>query len=58
MLTCRRPAQVLQKAGVDKGFRLTSNSRNEAMFQEAAIFANHLKLLEKDMKLYMRVVEG
>jgi hypothetical protein len=51
---------VKQKWGLslEKNFRATSNSRNEAMFKEASTFATHLRTVEKDLTTLERDIEG
>jgi hypothetical protein len=43
---------------MEKNFRATSNSRNEAMFREASMFAAHLRQVEKDLTAWERDIEG
>lgn len=43
---------------VEKNFKPTSNSRNEAMFKEATKFANHLRQVETDLKTWQREIES
>lgn len=49
---------VRQKVGADRGFKPTSNARNEAMFKEATDFAALIKVLEKDIRALEKNVEG
>ncbi|GBF94371.1 TBC1 domain family member 2A [Raphidocelis subcapitata] len=51
---------VKQKWGLtmEKNFRATSNSRNEAMFKEASMFAAHLRQVEKDLTAWERDIEA
>ncbi|KIZ01499.1 hypothetical protein MNEG_6464 [Monoraphidium neglectum] len=51
---------VKQKWGLslEKNFRATSNSRNEAMFKEASMFAAHLRQVEKDLTAWERDIES
>ena len=44
--------------GQDKGFIQTTNSRNEAMMNEAGEFASHLKRCEKDIRALKQTTEG
>ncbi|KIZ05410.1 hypothetical protein MNEG_2545 [Monoraphidium neglectum] len=50
---------VKQKWGLslERNFRATSNSRNEAMFREASMFAAHLRQVEKDLTSWERDIE-
>jgi hypothetical protein len=52
--------QCKQKWGLslEKNFKATSNSRNEAMFREASTFAGHLRQVEKDLTAWQRDLEG
>lgn len=52
--------QAKQKWGLslEKNFKATSNSRNEAMFREATTFAGHLRQVEKDLTAWQRDLEG
>lgn len=51
---------VKQKWGLsmERNFRATSNSRNEAMFREASTFAAHLRQVEKDLTSWERDIEA
>ena len=42
---------------MERNFRATSNSRNEAMFREASVFAAHLRQVEKDLTAWERDIE-
>jgi hypothetical protein len=35
----------------------TSNARNEAMFKEATVFAQHLRVVEKELNQWQRDIE-
>jgi hypothetical protein len=35
----------------------TSNARNEAMFKEATVFAQHLRIVEKELNQWQRDIE-
>lgn len=49
-----------QKWGMsmEKNFRTTSNARNEAMFKEATVFAQHLRIVEKELNQWQRDIES
>eukprot|EP00882_Tetradesmus_deserticola_P033821 GHRQ01038670.1.p1 GENE.GHRQ01038670.1~~GHRQ01038670.1.p1 ORF type:complete len:241 (+),score=72.66 GHRQ01038670.1:169-891(+) len=49
-----------QKWGMsmEKNFRATSNSRNDAMFKEATGFAQHLRTVEKELNQWQRDIES
>eukprot|EP00879_Flechtneria_rotunda_P003541 GHRR01003775.1.p1 GENE.GHRR01003775.1~~GHRR01003775.1.p1 ORF type:complete len:313 (+),score=114.22 GHRR01003775.1:394-1332(+) len=43
---------------LEKNFRATSNARNEAMWHEATTFANHLRVVEKELAQWQRDIES
>jgi hypothetical protein len=43
---------------MEKNFKVTTNSRNEAMFKEASIFAGHLRVVEKELTQWQRDIES
>ncbi|KAF6254017.1 hypothetical protein COO60DRAFT_360665 [Scenedesmus sp. NREL 46B-D3] len=49
-----------QKWGMsmEKNFRTTSNARNDAMFKEATVFAQHLRIVEKELNQWQRDIES
>ncbi|KAF6251551.1 hypothetical protein COO60DRAFT_607628 [Scenedesmus sp. NREL 46B-D3] len=49
-----------QKWGMsmEKNFKVTSNTRNKAMFREATVFAGHLQIVEKELTQWQRSIDS
>jgi hypothetical protein len=51
--------QLMQTVPVaSRGFKSTTNARNEAMFKEATDFSLRIKMLEKDLKSVLKTLES